>query len=95
MIKEIILNNQEYELIENIKDGFVLEEVTNKCTDYFKKYDYIVGDWAYGKLRLKGFYNENNKKVMDLNNIKNLNEYLEKHCAFKCKYFILKKVYKK
>jgi len=41
---KIILENNEYELIENYKDGFDLEVVKNKYTDYFEPYDYIVGD---------------------------------------------------
>ena len=52
---EIILNDNKYELMENYKDAYDKEEVLKRATDYFKTYDYIVGDWAYGKLRLKGF----------------------------------------
>ena len=69
-------NGIDYKLEKNIKEGFVLEEVVNRITDYFSEFDYILGDWAYGKLRLKGFYNESNKKVKDLNNIKFLDKYL-------------------
>ncbi len=57
----IEVENREYELIKNYKDGFDKEEFTEKYTDYFYDYDYIVGDIAYGKLRLKGFYEKNNK----------------------------------
>lgn len=90
----IILENKEYELIEEQREGFDLEELKNKYTDYFEPYDYIVGDWAYGKLRLKGFYDEKNKNVKDLNNIKNVKKYLNDNCAYNCKYFIIKRVYK-
>ncbi|MBQ8219530.1 MAG: YutD family protein [Bacilli bacterium] len=88
---KIQLNNQEYELIKNYKDAFNEEEFLLKCTDYFYNYDYIVGDIAYGKLRLKGFYDQDNKKVNKINNYKNLNIYLEKYCAPDCKYFVVKK----
>lgn len=90
-MKKIILNNKEYEVIINYKDAFNEDEFLNKCTDYFYDYDYIVGDIAYSKLRLKGFYDENNKKVNKINNYKNLNEYLKKNCAVDCKYFVVKK----
>ena len=63
----------------------------NKCTDYFYDYDYIVGDIAYSKLRLKGFYDESNKKTKKINNYKYLDEYLKKNCAVDCKYFVVKK----
>ncbi len=88
---EIEINNNKYELIENYKEGFNEEEFLSRCTEYFYEYDYIVGDIAYGKLRLKGFYDEKSKKVKDINNFKKVKEYLEKNCAKDCKYFILKK----
>ena len=90
-MKNIILNELKYELIKNIRDGFDSDEVNAKTTDYFIDFDYIVGDWAYGKLRLKGFYNKNNKKCKDFNCIDNIDEYIENYCAYNCKYFILKK----
>ena len=91
MDKVISANNQNYKLIKNYKDAFNEEEFINKCTDYFMDYDYIVGDIAYGKLRLKGFYSSNNKKVKPLNNYKNLNDYLINNCAVDCKYFVVEK----
>ena len=90
-MKEIIIDNMSYELIKDVRDGFNIEQVKSKLTDYFIPFDYIVGDWAYGKLRLKGFYDENSKQCKDLNNIKKVDEYLKNNCAYNCKYFILKK----
>ena len=69
MGKKYTFDNNEYELIENYKDGFNKEETELKFTDYFDTYDYVVGDWAYGKLRLKGFYEKTNKNCKDINNI--------------------------
>ena len=91
MDKKIIANNVEYELIKNYRDAFEKEEFISKCTDYFIDYDYIVGDIAYSKLRLKGFYKSNNKKVNKINNFDNLEEYLKDNCAVDCRYFILKR----
>ena len=88
---EIEVNNQKYELIKNYKDAFDKEEFLEKCTDYFYDYDYIVGDIAYGKLRLKGFYDETSKKVKKINNFKNVDNYIKNYCATDCKYFIVKK----
>lgn len=87
----IEVNNQKYELLTNYKDAFNEEEFISRCTDYFYDYDYVVGDIAYGKLRLKGFYDEKSKKVNKINNFKNLDDYLRKNCATDCKYFVLKK----
>ena len=86
------IENNEYELIVNYKDGFDKEDFESKYTDYFYDYDYIVGDIAYGKLRLKGFYDEKNKKVNKINNYNNLDKYLKNNCANDCKYFVLKKI---
>ena len=89
---KIEVENREYELIEDYKNGFDKEEFISKYTDYFYDYDYIVGDIAYGKLRLKGFYDAKNKKVNKINNYNNVHEYIKKNCANDCKYYILKKV---
>ena len=60
---EVVINEITYKVVKNYREGFVEEEVVNRMTDYFEAYDYVFGDWAYGKLRLKGFYNKNNKNV--------------------------------
>lgn len=91
---KIEIENREYELIKNYKDGFDKEEFESKYTDYFYDYDYIVGDIAYGKLRLKGFYDEKNKKVNKINNFKNVDIYLNNNCANDCRHFILKQIIK-
>jgi uncharacterized protein YutD len=86
------INNIKYEIIKNEKDAFS-EDIVSEClTDYYYAYDYIVGDWAYGKLRLKGFNEKSNKDYKTLNDCKRIDDYLENSCAYGCKYFILKKV---
>ena len=85
----IEVNNIKYEIIKNYKDAFDKDEFIERCTDYFNDYDYIVGDIAYGKLRLKGFYDSKNKKAKDLNNFKNLDSYIKNNCAVDCTYFVL------
>ena len=91
-MKKIMIENNEYELIENYKEGFDLEETLKKATDYFEPYDYIMGDWSYGKLRLKGFCEKGNKIFTSLNDFSTKNEYLKNTCSFDCRYFVLKKV---
>lgn len=91
MNKKITVNDNSYELIKNYRDAFNEEEFISKCTDYFYDYDYIVGDIAYGKLRLKGFYDAKNKKTTKINNYNKVDEYLKENCAVDCKHFIVKK----
>lgn len=89
--KNYTFENINYELINNYKDGFDKATVESLITDYFKDYDYIVGDWSYGHLRLKGFCDKNNKLFKMINNIDNLDNYIKDNCAYDCRYFVLKK----
>ena len=91
-MKNYTFNEHTYTLIKDYKNGFAEEVIKEKITDYFDDFDYIVGDWAYSKLRLKGFYDTNNKKVKEYNNINNLDKYLEENCAVDAKYFVIKKI---
>ena len=68
-MKKIVINDKEYEVVENYNDAIDVELLQEKITDYFDGFDYIVGDWAYGKLSLKGFYESSNKKVKKMNDI--------------------------
>ena len=87
----IEVDNNKYELIENSEECFDKNEFLEKYTEYFKDFDYIVGDYAYNKLRLKGFNNKNNKNFKPINDFNNLKKYLSNNCAYGCKYFVLKK----
>lgn len=73
------------------KENFDYEEVKSLFTDYFKDYDYVLGDYSYGKIRLKGFYDSNNKKVRKINDIKYLDNYIKDYCSPGAKIFLLKK----
>ena len=91
-----IINDIEYKLIENYRECFELNEVKEKMndTDYFSDFDYILGDYSYDKLRLKGFYKSSNKNVKSINNYEKIKEYINEYCSFGCKYFILEKISK-
>lgn len=81
-----------YKIIENKNSCFDKEEFLNKVTDYFKDFDYIVGDFSYQKVRLKGFYDELSKDKKDYNDISKLQDYLENECSYECSYYLLKKI---
>lgn len=92
-MKHIVkVENIGYEIIKDYRNAFNEEEFVSKCTDYFFEYDYVVGDIAYDKLRLKGFYEDENKKSKKINKISGLDEYLKNKCAYGCKYFVAKKI---
>ncbi|MFS0751003.1 YutD family protein [Oceanobacillus sp. 1P07AA] len=88
----IELNGKKYEMIENIKDGFQEEAIKERYSDILTKYDYIVGDWGYDQLRLKGFYGERNSKAPIDSKITALDDYILEYCNFGCAYFVLKKL---
>ena len=62
-----------------------------KYTDYFYDFDYILGDYAYNKLRLKGFCQKNNPRFNQINDINTKDNYLKELCAYNCNYFLIKK----
>ena len=87
----IEVEGNKYELIENYKEGFDKEAFIEKYTEYFEPYDYIIGDWSYGKLRLKGFCTRLNKMCNKINDIKFKDDYIKNLCSYECKYFVLEK----
>ena len=91
-MKKIVINDIEYEIIRNDKDCINKKELEEKITDYFDEYDYIMGDFAYDKVRLKGYYNSDNKMAKKINDIKYLDDYIENYCSYGACIFLLKKI---
>lgn len=89
-MKKIVINDIEYEIIRNDKDCINKKELEEKITDYFDEYDYIMGDFAYDKVRLKGYYNSDNKMAKKINDIKYLDDYIENYCSYGARVFLLK-----
>lgn len=90
----IEIHGKQYEIVENRKDGFEESAFMARYADILAKYDYIVGDWGYNQLRLKGFYHDRNQKASIDSKISALDDYLYEYCNFGCSYFVLKKVKK-
>lgn len=90
-MKTVVINNQTYEIVNNDFDVIDVELLKEKITDYFNEFDYIVGDYAYNKLRLKGFNDKTNKYFKPINDIANLDKYIADFCAYGCKWFCIKK----
>lgn len=90
MIIEVEKNK--YKLIKDYRDGFDKDLFLEKYTNFYENYDYIVGDMAYSKLRLKGFTKKDNKLFNKINDYKNVDKYIKENCAYDCRYFILEKI---
>ena len=89
---ELELDGNKYKVIKNEKEGLDKEELLKKYDDYFKPYDIIVGDWAYGKLRLKGFNKKGHLNFNKINDEAQIESYLKCNCAYGCRYFIIEKI---
>ncbi|WP_026694606.1 YutD family protein [Peribacillus kribbensis] len=90
----IEINNICYELVDERSDGFNEEAFRARYSEILNKYDYILGDWGYGQLRLKGFFDDQNQKAAFDTKISTVSEYLYEFCNFGCPYFVVKKIKK-
>ena len=43
-------------------------------------------------VRLKGFYNKNNKELQEYNDYEKVHEYLKEYCSYNCGYYVIKKL---
>ncbi|MBU7538934.1 YutD family protein [Levilactobacillus brevis] len=84
----LTINNHPYELVVNVRDGFDFTEFAARFSTILSKFDYIVGDWGFEQLRLKGFYAEERSGAKQ-NQIEAVQDYLYEMCNFGCAYFIL------
>lgn len=90
----ISINNYSYELVEENREGFNEEAFRARYSDILNKYDYIVGDWGYNQLRLRGFFEDQSQKATFDTKISTISEYLYEYCNFGCAYFVLKRIKK-
>ncbi len=91
-MKTVEINGTKYEIIRNDNNCLDINELSEKITDYFNDYDYIFGDYAYEKVRLKGYNESSNKHANKINDIKNLDSYIKDYCSYGAKVFLIKKV---
>jgi len=88
----VLIRNKEYKVIKDYGETINTINLEEIVTDYYDNFDFIVGDWAYGKVRLKGFYNHNNKNVKSFNDYNKVEDYINNSCAYGCKHFILERI---
>lgn len=51
----ITIDRWEYEILHDYREALQEEAIQDRYSEILDKYDYILGDWGYGQLRLKGF----------------------------------------
>ena len=81
-----------YEVMINHKNGWNPEVFRSRYSEILERYDYIVGDWGYNQLRLKGMYRDGQPKVAKESQFSFTTDYITEHCNFGCAYFVLRKV---
>lgn len=86
---EFMLDNRRYQLVVNYREGFDAQKLGERYSDVLAKYDYIVGDWGFEQLRLKGFFASKNRKSSPDQKINMLEDYLYEYCNFGCAYFVI------
>ncbi len=74
------------------KDGWNPEAFRGRYSEVLDRYDYIIGDWGYSQLRLKGFFRDNHPKVNRDTAISGMVDYINEYCNFGCAYFVLHKL---
>ena len=85
----VMINGRKYEIIANIKDALDIDMLKEKYDPYLDQYDYLVGDVSSEHLRLKGFYDENDRVAID-KKANAIVDYLEEYCNPGSAYFVLR-----
>lgn len=84
-----LVNRHHYRLVYNYRDAFDPEKLADRFSSILGKFDYIVGDWGYDQLRLRGFYEESNPLYQENRSVDTIQEYINEECNFGCAYFVI------
>lgn len=85
-----LLNGHQYVILDNYREAFTPEAFADRFSPFLSKYDYLVGDWGYGQLRLRGFYAADNPLFDRERSLKTAWDYLYEECNFGCAYFVVR-----
>lgn len=81
-----------YSLLHENKNGWNPEAFRERYSEVLERFDYIVGDWGYSQLRLRGFYKDGHPRAAKESAISSLVDYVNEYCNFGCAYFVVAKV---
>ncbi|GCF94779.1 transcriptional regulator [Enterococcus florum] len=88
----IMIGERQYKIVADYREGFDGERLGERFSDVLSRYDYIVGDWGYDQLRLKGFFRADDRKSNPEQRIDTLEDYLYEYCNFGCAYFVIERI---
>jgi uncharacterized protein YutD len=81
-----------YSLMHEHKIGWNPEAFRERYSDVLERFDYIVGDWGYNQLRLRGFYRDGHPRATKESSISSFVDYINEYCNFGCAHFVLAKL---
>lgn len=81
-----------YRIIYEYRDAWKPDLFRERYSEVLDRYDFIVGDWGYNQLRLRGFYKDDHPKATKETSISSLQDYLQEYCNFGCAYFVIERV---
>lgn len=81
-----------YSLFHEHKSGWNPEAFRERFSEVLERFDYIVGDWGYNQLRLRGFYRDGHPKASKESAFSSVVDYINEYCNFGCAYFVLNKL---
>ena len=87
----LLIGERQYRIAVDYREGFDAERLGERFSEVLSRYDYIVGDWGYDQLRLKGFFRAEDRKSNPEQRIDTLEDYLYEYCNFGCAYFVLER----
>lgn len=81
-----------YSLVHEHKSGWNPEVFRDRFSEVLERFDYIVGDWGYNQLRLRGFYRDGHPRATKESTISSFVDYINEYCNFGCAHFVLAKL---
>ncbi|MEO1768239.1 YutD family protein [Candidatus Enterococcus ferrettii] len=88
----LLIGERQYRIAVDYREGFDAERLGERFSEVLSRYDYIVGDWGYDQLRLKGFFRVDDRKSNAEQRIDTLEDYLYEYCNFGCAYFVIERM---
>lgn len=87
--RHFLINRHHYQLLYDYRNAFDAEKLADRFSSILGKFDYIVGDWGYDQLRLRGFYDDSNPLFTPDRGVDTIQEYIDEECNFGCAYFVI------
>lgn len=84
----LTVNGHIFAIEKNENDAFDFGAFNKVYNPYLNSFDYIVGDWGFDQLRLKGFYLDDKPVPKELKSSA-INDYIVEDVNFGSKYFVL------